>query len=756
MAAKRKAEERAGGWPEARAASFERHYHDDEPLAADQDDPFGRTAFVDAIAGQILDVPAAHGFAIGLAGPWGSGKTTILNSIEGRLLEADCVAVMRFNPWLFSGTEQLIASLLSELSLQLHESQFGKKAKAAARAVGTYAGLLAAGSGLPVIGGVAAVGAGVMRGVGDVGNAEEHASLSRGRDRARAALKALDRRMVIVLDDVDRLADQEVRDLLRFVRLTADFPNTVYLLAFDRARVERVLDSATGEGSRYLEKIVQVIHDVPQTPPSGLGVLLSGELASLEPAITAPVSEVELTNTIFLLIGPLLRTPRDVYRIVNSLLPILEALGDEVAFQDILALEGLHVLRPNIYYSLMELHEELTNRTHSDQQRREYAERFRKVLASVNGEESIFEELLNRVFPLSSAVRGGPNYGHDFDARWRRERRAADPTVLRVFLERQKRTTAVATSVVKFAADNLGNVSALETTLSHVQDDQFEDLLERLCDYESEFQEHEAGVALTVFLSQWHRLRQGRRHSFDFGADIAMGRLALRLLRAIKREDDRGRAVRRATKELRSLSARLDLVDTVGYRKGVGHGLVAEDAARELEDQLWRDIGNAPSEQLAAERDAGALLLRAADADPSNVEVYRKQLSDPNVFLAFIRSLVSQSFSRTLGDAAERVEWRLPYEWVNRLLGDEAFAQHVNELEQAMESKSIRRELLDERGATAAAVAARYRDGWRPSRAGEDLDESASDADEESPDEPNFGFLASLNPEDLADGEDEQ
>jgi predicted KAP-like P-loop ATPase len=68
----------------------------------------------------------------------------------------------------------------------------------------------------------------------------------------------------IAAEAVDRLRPQEVLDIVRLVRLVGDFPNTLYLLAFDRGRVEECLGESNIErGRAYLEKIVQVTHDVP-------------------------------------------------------------------------------------------------------------------------------------------------------------------------------------------------------------------------------------------------------------------------------------------------------------------------------------------------------------------------------------------------------------------------------------------------------------------------------------------------------------
>ncbi len=54
-------------------------------------------------------------------------------------------------------------------------------------------------------------------------------------------LSQLDKPIVIVLDDIDRLSTNEIREVFKLVRLTASFPNIIYVLAFDRLRVELAL-----------------------------------------------------------------------------------------------------------------------------------------------------------------------------------------------------------------------------------------------------------------------------------------------------------------------------------------------------------------------------------------------------------------------------------------------------------------------------------------------------------------------------------
>ncbi len=78
-----------------------------------------------------------------------------------------------------------------------------------------------------------------MGGLADTTNADR--SAKKVRDQITKELRALAEPIVVVIDDIDRLTTPEIREIFKLVRLTASFPNIVYVLAFDRARVEQAL-----------------------------------------------------------------------------------------------------------------------------------------------------------------------------------------------------------------------------------------------------------------------------------------------------------------------------------------------------------------------------------------------------------------------------------------------------------------------------------------------------------------------------------
>jgi predicted KAP-like P-loop ATPase len=79
------------------------------------------------------------------------------------------------------------------------------------------------------------------------------------------ALTALNRNIVVLVDDIDRLAADEIKLLFQLIKVNSDFPNLIFFLFFQRDIIERALGRTirTGTGKDYLEKIVQVPLSLP-------------------------------------------------------------------------------------------------------------------------------------------------------------------------------------------------------------------------------------------------------------------------------------------------------------------------------------------------------------------------------------------------------------------------------------------------------------------------------------------------------------
>jgi predicted KAP-like P-loop ATPase len=85
----------------------------DAPIKTASEDRLGRASFVRQLARALIRLDgSASGGVVGLTGEWGSGKSSVLNLLEEQISidYKDNPIIVRFNPWLVSGRDDLIAS----------------------------------------------------------------------------------------------------------------------------------------------------------------------------------------------------------------------------------------------------------------------------------------------------------------------------------------------------------------------------------------------------------------------------------------------------------------------------------------------------------------------------------------------------------------------------------------------------------------------------------------------------------------------
>jgi len=638
----------------------------DAPIEQAAEDRLQRVPFARALADDIRAVPGESGFVVGLAGPWGDGKTSILRLLEEELTGEDTTAVVRFNPWLFSGAEQLVEHFFAELSGQL-DSAAGGSLGGIADALRGYGRLISPLRYLPYVGELARASSEAASSLGKAlaGNGQAPSTRERA-EELRWALLDLEKPIVVMVDDLDRLRDEEIADVVRLVRLVGDFPNLLYVLAFDRPVVERSLGAGDrAQGRAYLDKIVHLSHELPRIRPEDLTRILEEAIAE---AVGDPsryyLDRERLTNVFWAGVRQLFSTVRDVRRYANVLPAALRTLGDEVALADVLALEAIRLFEPECFEAIVEAGDVLTAPrswltfgSSSNAEDLEAQVRGIPAAAREDRREAI-EEVLRRLFPFAESRLGGASYSEGFVPEWRGERRVAAAEVFSVYLHKRLPLGSLPARDVERAVRIMGDGEKLEELFASLSDEEVETLLRRLVEYVRRFPAENPEVAVSAILRQAPRLR--REAGFgDFGADMAGSRIVYRLLR--EHEPERvAEIVMRI--EFPDFSGRYDVVRMVGYREGSGHRLVEEQVATGLEDELADAMLAASPAELAAERDLGPLV---AFLERKRAEELCERLAEWIADDRFLVSLVAAhrrtSLSNTVGEAAVcrtvQLEW---------------------------------------------------------------------------------------------------
>lgn len=382
----------------------------DRPIKSCSDDALGRAPVARRIANQLASVPTNHSIVFGLYGPWGSGKTSLLNMVCEELENvSNPPIIVRFNPWNYPSSENLVTPFLALLSECIQNEAYNtipaKTARKLAKTIKRYSNVLASAAKAFDWSLETKVVSAVLRIIGRENRT--FVSPANLKNRLSKLLIDTNSRVVVIIDDLDRLSNEAVRSVFQLVAAIADFPGVNYLLAYDLNNVIKALEAVQEyDGECYLEKIVQVPIEMHELNSgnllklfvNGLNDLLSNyELSSIE------VSDVESSLHLVL---KRIKTVRHLRRLLNALEVDLAESCNKVAPADLLVMSSLRICAPKLF-PWINLHQnELAGGTRggfkfaSAQKSRD---RFRKELWSILSEddeaESYVFDLLCNVFP---------------------------------------------------------------------------------------------------------------------------------------------------------------------------------------------------------------------------------------------------------------------------------------------------------------------------------------------------------------------
>lgn len=678
----------------------------DNPITKLEEDALGRIKPASSFAKQLLALDPSEGVVVGVLGPWGSGKTSFVNLSQAFLKESG-VTVLEFNPWMFSGADQLVQFFFIELAAQL-------KLRPSLAEIGelvedygdTFSGL----GWLPVIGPWIERGRVVTDILAKILQRKKE-GVRASQNKLREALKKIDKPIVVVLDDIDRLSTPEVRDVFKLVRLTANFPNIVYLLAFDRYRVEQALGEQGIPGRDYLEKILQIGIDLPAVPSHVLNSQIFKAIDSALEDIESPGNfDSEVWPDVFMeVIQPLIRNMRDVRRYAAAIHGTVRDLDGQVALVDVLALEAIRVFLPDVFHSLHASIDGLTATTNGyGYGYRDESPRLKEQienLVSAGGERAeCVRDLVSRLFPGGARHLGGSHYGDDWTNRWLRERRVAHEDVFRYYLERIVGEHLQTFSDAENAWARITDKTAFESYLQSLPIERLQDVISSLEAYEDEFGVEHAVPATIVLLNLLPTLPNRQRGMFDLDTGMVVGRVVYRLVRALKEPDAVEIAVKEILPQIQSLSSKEKLISIVGYRENAGHKLISEAAAKTLEAKWRAEVRAATPQQFADE--AGLLWTIWRTRKEAESEEPELIVPDtPAVTYALLKSARSETQSQSLGSRTVRRKPQLAWEILVELYGSEDILRARIEQLKATPPDDIG-DLFE--------LANKYFAGWRP------------------------------------------
>ena len=285
--------------------------------------------------------------AIGISGNWGSGKTSFLKSMQ-KQMNAD-YRVVTFNPWTCTDKEQIISQFFALMREQTENNE-----ESLHEAIQKYQDIVLDADIHPAITFLAKI----------LPLSKKEETLESLKDKIEEAI-TIDgsKPFAIFIDDLDRLEGNELFEVLRLIRITANFRNVVFVVAYDRDYICNVLNESKyiKRAEEYIQKIFHLEVSLPKFEDDTLLDVFMEEvvrIASLNERQATRLRQLvmQLLNIDGLSFTDFVPNFRQARRFANvfalNLKSILAHTKDFVV-KDFIGVELLHFAYPEIHRTLM-------------------------------------------------------------------------------------------------------------------------------------------------------------------------------------------------------------------------------------------------------------------------------------------------------------------------------------------------------------------------------------------------------------------
>lgn len=325
------------------------------PISEKDDDFLERNKLANSVVKELLITDASKGaFTYGIDAPWGSGKTSFIILMKNRLKsnpESHHI-IMDFNPWSYAADKDLVTAFFEELSktLRQHDASLAKN-------LIDYSQLLSAFDTTETK---------LISSLLELARHDD-SSLQDKKQQITEAIKRINQRIFVFIDDIDRLESNEILEMMKLIRNVSDFPYMYIIAAYDKSYVVKCLSTKMKFGAtNFVEKIFEHEHILAPCSNESLRRSLVTQLALIHNGgfLKPALEEYILDNNNKALNA--LSNLREIYRLSNNIASADSLLNHENVYSIDLLLFGLFKTKYPVAFSLFEhkWHEVLVEDNH--------------------------------------------------------------------------------------------------------------------------------------------------------------------------------------------------------------------------------------------------------------------------------------------------------------------------------------------------------------------------------------------------------
>lgn len=331
----------------------------EKEIRKESEDRLGRIDFADKLAKNIYAYENEESLTIGVIGGWGSGKSSLINLVLRKLEWRQNIIIIRFNPWLFSNQgnlyHQFFKILISTLkNKEIEDENLFKIKTNPQRSIFKKSEIKTLTDYFNYI---------------DDSNdkfdfddfllcsklLESYGSLDALKSKCDEYFEKLGYKIIVVIDDIDRLINEEIKQVFTLVKSLADFKNFIYILSFDIVVVSKALNEYHSDYEyKFLEKIVQIPIRVPDVTYSKMEQLIIEDIKPIYDRYSTG-SYINTGDDFYQILDYLelfIKNIRDLKRFVNVLEFYLNGFVDDININDCFLILALQLFEYNVFLEL--------------------------------------------------------------------------------------------------------------------------------------------------------------------------------------------------------------------------------------------------------------------------------------------------------------------------------------------------------------------------------------------------------------------
>ena len=466
----------------------------------------------------------------------------------------------------------------------------------------------------------------------------------------------------------------------KLVRLTASFPNLIYIVACDRVRVEEALnDSKYLESDNYLEKIFQWYFDLPTVSPESICLELHTRMRTVLGDLDPPFEEKRWPDIEAEIILPRLRNMRDVNRYCLSVHGVVKELANSIDIVDVFALEAIRLFIPSLFKQFPSLIEDLTITTADEASANLAAdELLEKQLLDTNTAATLHKKRLEKVLEALSAEdrqvadavvrriflggRGEFNWHESEVGEQLRNNRLVHRFFFLFYLTRVRSDDLVTVAVAKSAFECLHNRQALDILIRRQGSDTWLNIITWLrIMFEENFQSNHVEPALATF---WNLFSDTPKWSPNCQDELVriIRQITSLMLKKLAELGTAAHTIENVYCQLDTLTAKVEFIRQI-KRLNERKVFLKEICLKKMETQLSDQFQAMSADDLAIERHPAEVILYLKHIT-SSPTIHQVNQDSPKLTIALILDCRTETTSGEIGTLVIETQYDID---INRL-----------------------------------------------------------------------------------------